>query len=81
MTSILNHCEDVPGWQDRPLQPLSSFFQEKFNDLNSLPMQVWLTNLKPNSEETARMHMLGNIVVPCQAELACRVLHSMSVDR
>ena len=40
-----------------------------------------LTNLKPNSEETARMHMLGNIVVPCQAELACCVLHPMSVDR
>ncbi len=60
--------------------PLDTFFAERFNELNELPMHIWLNEKAPNDEEKERLHLLGNVVVPQCARLACGIFHRLIRD-
>ena len=49
---------------------MNSFMPEEFNMPNKFSMYRWLAAEKPDEEAKARMHLLGNIVVPQCADLA-----------
>lgn len=62
--------------QDIELRPLSSFFQEKFNAWNALPMRLWLVR-ELDEHYRARMKSLGNVVVPATGDLGWNLLHRL----
>ena len=68
-----------PVRQDMHLEPLASFLQPVWNELNELPIHKWLLLSKSDSESYKdRMKALGNIVVPQAGMLAMNVLQRMA---
>lgn len=67
--------------QDVKLQPLSSFLQPFWNELNALPIDLWLINTATEEmDHRQRMKCLGNLVVPAQGALAMDILQRMRLE-
>lgn len=69
-----------PCVQENFLLPLDTFFEERFNELNELPMQVWMNQDRPTEEEKNRLKLLGNIVIPQCGRLAAAIFHRLIKD-
>ncbi|CAK9066079.1 unnamed protein product [Durusdinium trenchii] len=66
---------------DVKLQPLSSFLQPFWNELNALPIDLWLINTATEEmDHRQRMKCLGNLVVPAQGALAMDILQRMRLE-
>ena len=59
-------------------EPLSSFFETRWNEFNQLPLRDWLLSAESLDEQYKnRMKALGNIVVPKSGSLALAMIARM----
>lgn len=66
--------------KDVELKPLQQILPTCWNQRNRQPMSSWLVEER-SEEDAARMHHLGNIVVPQQAAMAFPILLKMYRER
>ena len=68
------------AWKDVDLKPLQQALPADWNPLNRQPLVSWLV-AERTPEDSARIHALGNIVVPQQARMAFPILLRMFKER